>query len=118
MKSTNHLFKKYFYHSDKNLIAIIENAHLYQKETVEVAKELLEGRNPDQAFIKDCARQLMHERLRTYFGNFSIWNDELEVPTSEFLSEKEVLRIFEIEYDNFLELRIDFGLDMNQYQAM
>lgn len=118
MKSTNHLFKKYFYHSDKELIAVIENARLYQTETVEVAKELLEGRAPDQTFIKDYARELMHERLRIYFGNFSIWNDELEVPTSEFLSEKEVLRIFEIEYDNFLELRIDFGLDMNQYQAM
>lgn len=118
MKSANHLFKKYFHHSNKELIAIVENAHLYQKETVEVAKELLEGKAPDQTFIKDCARQLMHQQLKTYFGNFSIWNDELEVPTSEFLSEKEVLRIFEIEYDNFLELRIDFGLDMNQYQAM
>ena len=118
MKSTKHLFKKYFYHSDKDLIAIVENAHLSQHETVEVAKELLEGRAPDQAFIRDCARKLMHERLRIYFGNFSIWNDELEVPTSDFLSEKEVHKVFEIEYDNFLELRIDFGLDMNQYQAM
>jgi hypothetical protein len=118
MKSTNHLFKKYFYHSDEKLITIVENAHLYQKETVEVAKELLEGRAPDQTFIKECARKLMHERLRVYFGNFSIWNDELEIPKSEFLSEKEVRKVFEIEYDNFLELRIDFGLDMNQYQAM
>lgn len=118
MKSTNHLFKKYFYHSDEKLIAIVENAQLYQQETVEVAKELLEGRAPDPTFIKECARKLMHERLRIYFGNFSIWNDELEIPTSEFLTETEVLRIFEIEYDNFLELRIDFGLDMNQYQAM
>ena len=118
MKSTNHLFKKYFYHSDENLITIVEDAHLYQKETVEVAKELLDGRKPDPTFIKNCARQLMHERLKTYFGKFSIWNDKLEIPTSEFLSEKEVLRVFEIEYNNFLELRIDFGLDMNQYQAM
>ena len=47
MKSTNHLFKKYFYHSNENLIAIVENPHLYQKETVEVAKELLEGRVGD-----------------------------------------------------------------------
>lgn len=118
MKSTNHLFKKYFYHSDEQLIAILENAHLYQKETAEVAKELLEGRAPDKAFINDCAHKLMHERLRIYFGNFRIWNDELEIPKSEFLSEKEVRKIFEIEYDNFLGLRIDFGLDMNQYQAM
>lgn len=117
MKSTNHLFKKYFHHSNEQLIAIVENAYLYQKETVGVAKELLEGRGPDQAFIKDCARKLMHERLRIYFGNFSIWNDELEIPKSEFLAEKEVRRIFKIEYDNFLELRIDFGLNMNQYQA-
>ena len=118
MKSTNHLFKKYFHHSDKELIAIIENEPLFQKETVEVAKELLEGRVPDQTFITDCAKQLMHERLKNYFGKFSIWNDELEIPTSEFLSEKEVLQIFEIEYNNFLELRNDFGLDMKQYQAM
>lgn len=118
MKSTNHLFKKYFYHSNEQLIAIVENVHLYQEATIEVAKELLEGRAPDQVFIKECARKLMHERLRIYFGNFSIWNDELKIPKSEFLSEKEVRRIFEIEYDNFLELRIDFGLDMNQYQAM
>jgi hypothetical protein len=118
MKSTNHLFKKYLHHSNENLIAIVENPNLYQKETVEVAKELLEGRAPDQASIQDCARQLMHKRLKIYFGNFSIWNDELEIPTSEFLLEKEVQRIFEIEYDNFLELRMDFGLDMNQYQAV
>jgi hypothetical protein len=118
MKSTNHLFKKYFYHSNENLIAIVENPHLYQKETVEVAKELLEGRAPDQASIQDCARQLMHERLRIYFRNFSIWNDKLKIPASEFLSEKQVKRIFEIEYNNFLELRMDFGLDMNQYQAV
>lgn len=118
MNSTNQLFKKYFYHSNEQLIAMIENSHLYQEETLKVVKELLEGRAPEPDFITKCASKLMHQKLQVYFGNFNIWHDELEVPTSEFLSKKEVLRIFEIEYNNFLELRIDFGLDMNQYQAM
>jgi len=117
MKTQTNLYKRYFYSSNEKLIAIIENANLYQIETVDVAKEILEGRALESEFIKSCASSLMHERLEHFFGNFNIWNDELEIPTSEFLSEKEVHEIFEIEYNSYLNDREDFGLDMKVYQA-
>ena len=117
MKLQTNLFKKYFYSSNEKLIAIIENAHNYRSETIAVAKELLEGRALEFEFVKNCARSLMHEKLELYFGNFDIYNDEMEIPLSEFLSEEEVLEIFEDEYQNFLSNRNSFRSDMNQYQA-
>ena len=117
MKLRTNLFKRYFHSSNEKLIAIIENAHLYRYETVAVAKELLEGRNLEFEFVKSCARSLMHESLELYFGNFDIYNDEMEIPTSEFLSKEEVLEIFEDEYFNFMNNRNSFRPDMRQYQA-
>ena len=117
MKLQTNLFKRYFHSSNEKLIAIIENAHLYRNETVAVAKELLEGRDLEFEFVKNCARSLMHERLELYFGNFDIYNDEMKIPTSEFLAKEEVLEIFEEEYFNFLNNRNSFRPDMRQYQA-
>ncbi len=117
MKLQTNLFKRYFHSSNEKLIAIIENAHLYRSETVAVAKELLEGRDLEFEFVKNCARSLMHEKLELYFGNFDIYNDEMEIPLSEFLSKEEILEIFEAEYHNFLSIRDSFRNDMRQYQA-
>lgn len=117
MKTQTNLFNRYFHSSNEKLIAIIENANRYQSETVEVAKEILHDRALDIDIIKSSARSLMQERLEHFFGNFNIWSDDLEIPKSEFLSEEEVLEIFELEYNSYLNDREDFGLDMNVYQA-
>jgi len=117
MKLQTNLFKRYFHSSNEKLISIIENANLYPIETLAVAKELLEGRGLEFEFIKNCARSLMHERLELYFGNFDIYNDEMEIPTSEFLSKEEVLEVFDDEYQNYLNNRNSFRPDMRQYQA-
>jgi hypothetical protein len=117
MKTRTNLYKRYFHSSNEKLIAIIENAHLYRNETVAIARELLEGRALEMEFVINCARSLMHEKLETYFGSFDIYNDEFEIPTSEFLTEEEVLEIFDEEYHNYLNNRNSFRLDMSQYQA-
>lgn len=117
MRTHNDLFKRYFHSSNEKLIAIIENGSLYRNETVTVANEILKDRALEFEFVKNCARSLMHERLENYFSNFNIWNDDLEIPKSVFLSDKEVLEIFEIKYNIYLNDREDFGLDMKVYQA-
>lgn len=114
---TRNFFKQYFYSSNKQLIAIIEQSEDFQKEAASVAKELLEGREVDMESIHNHARSIMHERLKIYFGCFNIYQDKLEIPESEFLTESEVFEIFSIEYDNYLEDRNSFRLDMNQYRA-
>jgi len=114
---TKSLFHRYLNSSNEKLIVIIDQSHLYQPKTVETVRAILEDRNLDTELVKNIARSLMQEQLEHFFGNYNIWNDELKLPKSEFLTEEEVLEIFEIEFDNYQNDRLDFSADLNMYMA-
>jgi len=114
---TKSLYRRYLNSSNEKLIVIIEQSHLYQPKTVETVMEILQERNLDSHLVKNIARSLMHEHLDHFFGNYNIWSDELTLPESEFLTEDEVLEIFEIEFDNYQNDRLDFSADLNMYMA-
>lgn len=114
---TKSLYHRYLNSSNEKLIVIIEQSHLYQTATVENVRAILEDRKLETVFVKNIARSLMHEHLEHFFGNYNIWSDELTLPKSEFLTEDEVLEIFEIEFDNFQMDRLDFSADLNMYMA-
>ena len=116
MKTTS-LYQRYINSSNEKLIVIMDNEKLYLPKTVEVVKAILEERKLDKEFVKKIATSLMHEQLEHFFGSYNIWSDELILPTSKFLTEEEVLEIFEIEFDNYQKDRLDFSADLNMYMA-
>jgi len=114
---TPSFYRRYLNSSNEKLIVIIENENHYLPKTVEVVKAILEERKLDTEFVKNIARSLMHEKLDHFFGNYNIWSDELVLPKSKFLTEAEVLEVFELEFDNYQNDRLDFSADLNMYMA-
>jgi len=114
---TQSLYHRYLNSSNEKLIVIIEHSHLYLPQTVETVRVIFKERKLDEDLVKNIARSLMHESLEHFFGNYNIWSEELRLPKSKFLTEDEVLEIFEVEFENYQMDRLHFSSDLNMYMA-
>lgn len=91
--------------NDKEIIAILELPELYSDALVKSAEQELNRRNIPQEELQAIAEELFRKRCRELFEDRRFPVEDLELPTSKFLEEKEREKMFLEEFERVKDRR-------------
>ena len=98
-----------------NLISIIESGEDYTEKAKNIACLELKKRIETPEEITKIASELVHEKCKKVWENFSIFNPVPHPPKSNFLNNEEVLNILKEEYEIWGGKREDMAIDPWKY---
>lgn len=97
--------------SIEELIEIVDNEENYDESFIVSIKKELSQRNCLDITVETIAKENLQKKIKSYFENFDILNDELIMPKSRFLSNEVIFDLFREEFQqwrlNHESLRID-----------
>ncbi len=111
------LREKYRNEKLATLIAIIESSQDYTEEAINIIKEEIKYRKPDEGEVKKIASDLYHKKAKSYWGDFSVFQEPAALPKSLFLNKEEILTIMREEYEFWEGKREDMTINTFKYIA-
>lgn len=109
------LKERYESKSTEELVEIMDSPKKYTPQVLDIVKVLIYDRKIDRELLKTMATVYNRKKARKQYEHLDPLNDEIEITTSEFLTEDELRPIYADELNAFIQDQDGFRFNVWLY---